>query len=229
MLWGSPPTGRAWYIKAPYKSARETPLKQMRLTSLLLLTLLVTASAWANTGDPQPRVRLQTSLGDIVVELDPAKAPKTVANFLRYVREGFYDGTMFHRVIPTFMIQGGGFTPEYEQKATHEPIRNEADNGLKNVRGSIAMARTGDPHSATAQFFINVVDNDFLNYRAPSVRGWGYAVFGKVIEGMDVVDRIKAVRTGPGGLFGRDVPQTPIVIEHARLESVGTGAGETTP
>jgi len=200
----------------------------MRLPALLLsiLTLLATASPLALAEQP-PRVRLQTSLGDIVVELDPQHAPKTVANFLRYVREGFYDGTMFHRVISNFMIQGGGFTPEYEQKATHEPIHNEADNGLKNVRGSIAMARTGDPHSATAQFFINVVDNDFLNYRAPSMRGRGYAVFGHVVEGMDVVDRIKSVRTGPGGLFGRDVPQTPIIIDHAKIEAAETGAGET--
>ncbi len=195
------------------------------MTALLLLALLSPAWAWAQAHEA-PRVRLATSMGDIVLELDPQHAPKTVANFLRYVREGFYDGTMFHRVIKGFMIQGGGFTPEYEQKATHEPIHNEADNGLKNVRGSIAMARTGDPHSATAQFFINVVDNDFLNYRAPTMRGWGYTVFGHVVEGMDVVDRIRAVRTGPGGLFGRDVPQTPIVIEHASIENTESSAGE---
>lgn len=164
-----------------------------------------------------PRVRLQTNLGAIVIELEPDKAPKTVDNFLRYVREGHYDGTIFHRVIPNFMIQGGGYDASYKQKPVHEPIRNEADNGLKNDRGTVAMARTGDPDSATAQFFINVADNDFLNFTAPTMRGWGYAVFGKVVEGMDVVDKIVSVPTGAGGPFAKDAPRQPVVIEKAAV------------
>jgi peptidyl-prolyl cis-trans isomerase B (cyclophilin B) len=158
-------------------------------------------------------VNMQTSVGTIVIELNAEKAPKTVENFLRYVNEGFYEGTIFHRVIDGFMIQGGGFTKDYKQKQTHKPISNEANNGLKNVRGTIAMARTSDPHSATAQFFINVVDNRFLNHTAQSTRGWGYTVFGKVVEGMDVVDKIRRVKTGSGGPFSENVPQTQVIIE----------------
>ncbi|MEN8216612.1 MAG: peptidylprolyl isomerase [Pseudomonadota bacterium] len=160
-----------------------------------------------------PIVNMQTNLGTIVIELDAEKAPKTVDNFLRYVNEGFYNGTIFHRVIENFMIQGGGFTSDFQRKKNHSPVENEANNGLKNVRGTIAMARTGDPHSATAQFFINVKNNAFLNHTAPSGRGWGYAVFGKVIDGMDVVDEIRKTKTGRGGPFWKDVPQTPVIIE----------------
>lgn len=167
-------------------------------------------------GEP-PRVELQTNWGVVVLELDSEKSPETVANFLAYTREGFYDGTVFHRVIDSFMIQGGGYTPEWKQKQTKAPINNEAANGLKNTRGSIAMARTGDPHSATAQFFINVADNPFLDYREPTVSGWGYTVFGRVIQGMDVVDRIKAVPTGRGGSFPKDAPQQAVIIERASV------------
>jgi len=163
-----------------------------------------------------PRVELKTGLGSIVLELYPDKAPKSVANFLQYVNDGFYDGTIFHRVIDGFMIQGGGFTPDFDQKETREPIENEAANGLQNTTGTIAMARTGDPHSATAQFFINVADNDFLNHTAPTPQGWGYAVFGKVVEGMDVVDKIRQVATEQRGPF-EGVPATPVVIESARV------------
>jgi peptidyl-prolyl cis-trans isomerase A (cyclophilin A) len=157
------------------------------------------------------KVKLATSMGDIVVELDAAKAPKTVDNFVQYVKAGQYDGTVFHRVIDGFMIQGGGMTADLKEKKTRAPIPLEARNGLKNDRGTIAMARTSDPNSATAQFFINVKNNDSLN--APSPDGHGYAVFGKVTSGMDVVDKIRAVPTGPG-----DVPRTPVVIKKATLE-----------
>lgn len=161
-------------------------------------------------------IKLTTNLGTITLELDAEKAPKTVANFLDYVKAGHYDGTIFHRVIDGFMIQGGGFLPGMKQKPTNAPIENEAANGLKNQRGTIAMARTSDPHSATAQFFINVADNDFLDFRAPSGNGWGYCVFGRVVEGMDVVDKIKRVRTGNKG-FHQDVPVEDVVIEKAEV------------
>jgi len=161
-------------------------------------------------------VRLETSKGDIVIEVNESVAPVTSANFLRYVEEGFYDGTIFHRVIPKFMIQGGGFTPDMQEKATHKPIVNEAGNGLKNNRGTIAMARTNDPNSATAQFFINVVNNDFLNY--VKGRNPGYAVFGKVAEGMDVVDAIAGVKTAKKGPF-EDVPVEPVAIKSAKVVS----------
>lgn len=173
------------------------------------------SSAFADEGFP--KVRIQTNMGDIVVELDRAKAPQTVTNFLSYVNDGFYNGTVFHRVIDGFMIQGGGFTQDLQQKSTKPPIPNEADNGLKNDRGTIAMARTNDPNSATAQFFINVVNNDFLNYRNKTTRGWGYTVFGKVVEGMDVVDKIRKTPTGPSGPFRQDVPKTPVVIQSAAV------------
>ena len=161
-------------------------------------------------------VKLQTNFGDITIELNAEKAPVTVANFLNYVDKGFYDGTIFHRVINGFMIQGGGFDASMNQKKTHAPIENEAKNGLKNRRGTLAMARTGDPHSATAQFFINHADNLPLDY--PSRDGWGYAVFGKVTSGMDVVDKIAKVRTGNAG-FHQDVPTTPVVIKNVRIIS----------
>lgn len=164
-----------------------------------------------------PQVSLETSAGTIVVELDTGQAPKTVDNFLHYVGDGFYDGTIFHRVIDNFMIQGGGFDQNFQPKATRPPVPNEARNGLKNVRGTLAMARTSDPHSATAQFFINVKDNPSLDYPKPD--GWGYAVFGKVVEGMDVVDKIRQVPTGAGGPGNRfqNVPQTPVVIYKAAV------------
>ena len=162
-----------------------------------------------------PKVDLHVSnYGVVTLELDQDKAPKSVANFLNYVKAGHYNNTVFHRVIPGFMIQGGGFEPGMKQKPCDAPIENEANNGLKNVNYSVAMARTSDPHSATAQFFINVADNGFLNHTAPSAQGWGYAVFGKVVAGADVVDQIKAVKTGRKG-FHDDVPNTDVVIEKA--------------
>ena len=166
-------------------------------------------------GAENPSVALQTSKGKIVLELYAEKAPVTVANFLAYVEAKFYDGTIFHRVIPGFMIQGGGFSADMQQKTTLPPVRNEADNRLKNDRGSIAMARTRAPHSATAQFFVNLVNNDFLNHTGKNDRGWGYAVFGKVTAGMDVVEAIAGVQTGNRGRF-RDVPNEPVVIISAR-------------
>ena len=162
-----------------------------------------------------PRVGLDTSKGRIILELFADKAPISVENFLAYVESGYYDGTIFHRVIPKFMIQGGGFTVDMKMKPGRSPIRNEADNGLKNERGTIAMARTPDPHSASSQFFINTVDNDFLNHKRKDPRGWGYAVFGRVVEGMEVVDAISAVKTGIRGMY-QDVPVEPVLIKRAR-------------
>lgn len=175
--------------------------------------LLALAGTVAVADDAHPRLLISTSEGDIVLELDREKAPATVDNFLSYVDDGFYDGTIFHRVIKGFMAQGGGFDTDFEQKRTKAPVKNEADNGLKNKRGTIAMARTSDPHSATAQFFINTVDNGFLDFSSPTPNGWGYAVFGRVVEGMDVLDRIEAIPTGRGGPFPRDVPRTTVTIE----------------
>ena len=163
-----------------------------------------------------PKVKLQTNHGDILIELNAEKAPKTVENFVTYVKDGFFDGTIFHRVINNFMIQGGGFEPGMKQKETRDPVENEANNGLRNNRYTLAMARTSDPHSATAQFFINVADNDFLNHTAPTSNGWGYAVFGQVIEGTEIVDKIKVVKTGSKG-FHQDVPVEDVVIEKATL------------
>jgi peptidyl-prolyl cis-trans isomerase B (cyclophilin B) len=161
-------------------------------------------------------VRLHTNFGAITLQLDEAKAPKTVANFLAYVKSGHFDNTLFHRVINGFMIQGGGFAPGMKQKSTAAPIENEARNGLRNDSYTIAMARTSDPHSATAQFFINVADNEFLNHSAPTPQGWGYCVFGKVVEGTDVVDKIKAVRTTRFGMH-QDVPEQDVLIERAEV------------
>ena len=155
---------------------------------------------------------MKTSKGTIKMRLFPEKAPKTVENFVTHAKEGYYDGLTFHRVINGFMIQGGGFEPGMKQKATKEPIKNEANNGLKNTRGTLAMARTQTPHSATAQFFINVVDNDFLNFSGESLQGWGYCVFAEVVEGMDVVDKIKGVATGRSGMH-QDVPKEDVIIE----------------
>ena len=163
-----------------------------------------------------PVVEVATNLGTFVITLDPAKAPKSVENFLAYVDAKHYDGTIFHRVISTFMIQGGGYDENMEKKPTRSPIQNEADNGRKNKRGTVAMARTGDPHSATSQFFVNVVDNAFLDHQNKEGPGWGYAVFGTVTEGMDVVDKIKGVKTGPAGPFAKDAPEDLIVIRHIK-------------
>jgi len=162
------------------------------------------------------KVLLKTNQGDITLSLDSAKAPKSVANFLQYVKSGHYDGTIFHRVIDNFMIQGGGMTPGMKEKSAGKQIENEANNGLKNDLGTVAMARTSDPHSATAQFFINVNDNDFLNHTAPNAQGWGYAVFGKVTDGMDVVNAIRKVKTASSG-FHQDVPSVDVVIEKATV------------
>ncbi|MBX3157530.1 MAG: peptidyl-prolyl cis-trans isomerase [Deltaproteobacteria bacterium] len=161
-------------------------------------------------------VEVSTNHGTFVIALDPARAPKSVENFLRYVDASHYDGTIFHRVIPTFMIQGGGFDERLEKKPVAAPVQNEADNGLKNTRGTVAMARTNDPHSATAQFFVNVTDNAFLDHKAKDAQGWGYAVFGRVTEGMDVVDKIKDVRTGAAGPFAKDAPVQTVVIHSVR-------------
>ena len=162
-------------------------------------------------------IKLHTNFGPITLELDAKAAPDTVANFVRYAKDGHYDGTLFHRVIDGFMIQGGGFTPAMEQKPTREPVQNEAANGLKNVAYSIAMARTPNPHSATSQFFINVADNAFLDYREPSASGYGYCVFGKVVEGKDVVDRIRKVRTGMRAGH-QDVPMEDVIIEKVEVQ-----------
>jgi cyclophilin family peptidyl-prolyl cis-trans isomerase len=195
-------------------------------TALLvcLSALLGVTAAAAQTAAPQkpapahPRVALETSKGNIVVELYQDKAPKTVKNFLDYVKAGFFNGTIFHRVIPGFMVQGGGFTPDMTEKPTRPTIQNEADNGLGNQRGTLAMARTPDPHSAGAQFFINLKDNSPLNFTAKTNAGWGYTVFGRVVEGMEVVDAIAQVPTTSKGMYD-DVPVQPVIIKKARLLS----------
>ncbi|PTN12681.1 peptidyl-prolyl cis-trans isomerase A (cyclophilin A)/peptidyl-prolyl cis-trans isomerase B (cyclophilin B) [Nitrosomonas aestuarii] len=169
-----------------------------------------------------PQVMIKTNQGTVTLELYPEKAPKTVDNFLRYVEEGFYKNTIFHRVISNFMVQGGGFDTSFHQKSTHAPVENEANNGLKNEVGTIAMARTSDPHSATAQFFINVANNTFLNFTAPHPRGYGYTVFGKVIDGMEIVNQIAKTPTGSGGPFPGDVPRNMIIIEDISVLSSAT-------
>jgi cyclophilin family peptidyl-prolyl cis-trans isomerase len=178
-------------------------------------TMLLAGSALAQEN---PVVVIETSMGDITVQLNQKRAPVSVENFLKYVKEGFYDGTIFHRVIPNFMIQGGGFTPDMGKKPTHEPIKNEAQNGLKNRKGTLAMARTPDINSATAQFFINTKDNGFLDNKGTSAQDFGYAVFGKVIEGMDVVEKIEKVKTGTKSGY-QDVPMEPVVIKTIRLKT----------
>ena len=177
---------------------------------------LLAGAGGVRAAAPDPTVRLETSLGEIVLRLDARKAPISTANFVQYVKSGFYDGTVFHRVIKNFMIQGGGLTPDLKQKETRTPIRNEADNGLKNKKYTIAMARTSEPHSATAQFFINVKDNAFLDFKNQTPQGWGYAVFGKVVKGQDVVDKIAAVATGPKGYYD-DVPVQTVVVKKAEV------------
>ena len=188
-------------------------MKALMISILMVLAIAMTAGAADKPGD-NPKVVLDTTKGKIVIELYLQMAPETVVNFLSYVDAKFYDGTIFHRVIPNFMIQGGGFTADMQRKPGKKPIKNEADKGLKNDRGTIAMARTGDPHSATAQFFINTVSNDFLNHKNKTQQGWGYAAFGKVIKGLDVVDAISAVKTTRFKQF-RDVPADAVVIKTA--------------
>lgn len=206
-------------------------LKHFALLAALSLPLFVSAQTTtpaAPAAEPAPatgpvaaagpRVALHTSAGDIVIELDPARAPVSSENFLQYVRDGHYNGTIFHRVIDNFMVQGGGFTADLQQKPTRAPIKNEANNAVSNMRGTVAMARTNDPNSGAAQFFINVVDNPRLDFVSEQ-NGftWGYAVFGKVVEGMDVVDKIRSVETGPQGPFARDVPKQTITVERAEV------------
>jgi peptidyl-prolyl cis-trans isomerase B (cyclophilin B) len=205
---------------------RSTFKHTLQLFLALAASVAVLATAQAQTAakpassKPTPKgqnmVKFTTNYGAFTLQLDAAKAPKTVENFLQYVRDGHYNGTIFHRVIANFMVQGGGFEPGMRQKPTRAPVANEADNGLKNDLYTVAMARTSDPHSASAQFFINVKNNDFLNFSAPTGSGWGYAVFGKVTEGTDVVDKIRAVQTGQSGMFG-DVPVKDVVIEKAEI------------
>lgn len=190
-------------------------MKFSRLFNPLVMLTAVAAANGAVAAEPQ--VDIKTSHGTIRLELNASKAPKTVANFLQYVRDGHFDGTIFHRVIDNFMIQGGGFDKSYSQKKTRDPIENEAANGLKNDLGTVAMARTSAPHSASAQFFINLKNNDFLNYTAPDQRGYGYAVFGKVVSGMDTVMKIAKLRTGRGGPFSSDAPQEMVTIEKVSI------------
>ncbi len=193
----------------------------------LLAVVLISLVSHVTLAEDRPRVALQTNMGEIVLELDAERAPTSVDNFLKYVNSGFYNDTLFHRVIDGFMIQGGGFNAKFMRKQTAAPIRNEANNGLKNRAYTIAMARTNAPHSATSQFFINTVDNTNLDHTAATGRGWGYAVFGRVIDGFDVVDSIGTVATGSAGPFPRDVPREPIVIESATLLTDSAGAKVT--
>lgn len=202
---------------------KSAPLAAFLMTATLAIVPMNMAFSQSQTANEKDtsvmsmtRVKLVTNMGDIVLELDGEKAPITTENFLNYVNDGFYTNVIFHRVIPSFMIQGGGFELGMKQKNTNAPIKNEADNGLKNDKYTIAMARTQDPHSASAQFFINTKDNDFLNFSAPTVQGWGYAVFGKVVEGTEVVDAIEKVATGTRGFHG-DVPREDVIIESAEV------------
>jgi len=191
----------------------------MRILSQFLVlcaALILFTGCNAMSESKNPVVTLETTKGNITIELYPEKAPETVANFIQYVQDGFYDGTIFHRVIPNFMVQGGGFTDDMSEKSTREPIKNEANNGLANENGTIAMARTPNPHSASSQFFINVKDNAFLDFQNETPNGWGYCVFGKVTEGMDVVNSIVAVPTGNHGMH-QDVPVEPIIIMKASV------------
>ncbi len=187
----------------------------IRSVILILAALsLLPGTIFANQTNPM--IKLTTSKGEITIEMYPDEAPATVQNFLSYIESGFFDGLIFHRVIEGFMIQGGGFTPDMQQKQSGDPIQNEADNGLKNETGTLAMARTGDPHSATAQFFINLENNDFLNHTGKNPQGWGYTVFGKVTEGLDVVKQIGSVSTGRSGPYS-DVPVEPVIIENVQV------------
>jgi len=190
-------------------------VRRHRLLTAILLLLCSLSAGIAAAANPQ--VEFKTNVGSFVVELYADKAPATVDNFLRYVNDGFYRGTMFHRVIPGFVVQGGGYTKDYQQKPTREPVKNEAGNGLKNVTATLAMARTSDPHSATSQFFINLKDNSFLDHRAPNPREYGYTVFGRVVKGMDVVEKIAAIPTGAGGPFPAEVPQQAVIVEETKV------------
>ena len=183
-------------------------MKNLFSTATMLALLVISNTVFA----ANPKVKMETTQGTVLIELYPEKAPVTVENFLRYAREGKYDGTIFHRVIKRFMNQGGGFKQDFTKVETYPPIKNEADNGLKNTVGTIAMARTGDPHSATNQFFINTIDNPFLDHTSKTSRGWGYCVFGTVVDGMAVMNRISKVPTGAGGPFRQDVPQSEVTI-----------------
>ena len=190
----------------------------LRLALSFLMCFVLTAQAQSTN----PQVKFVTSAGEFIVEVYPDKTPKTAENFLSYVRDGHYNGTLFHRVINNFMVQGGGYDTKYNEKNTRPPIKHEgaeakANGGLRNTVGTLSMARTNNPHSASAQFFINVKDNDFLDHQSTTSQGWGYVAFGKVISGMDVINRIKALPTGPGGPFPTEVPQTPVVIQSATL------------
>lgn len=196
--------------------SRATKIAIASLTLFLVAFLCLAGAAWAQNERRNPVVRLTTNMGEIDIELFATEAPKSTANFLDYVKSGHYDGTIFHRVINGFMIQGGGMTPDLQQKPTKNPVDNEADNGLKNEAYTVAMARTQDPNSATAQFFINVKNNEFLNHKAKNMQGWGYCVFGKVVKGHGVVNKIKAVPTGSKGMYD-DVPTEPVVIEKAEV------------
>jgi peptidyl-prolyl cis-trans isomerase B (cyclophilin B) len=193
---------------------------------LIFLWLLLTiAPSWAKD---VPVIELQTNLGKIVLELNPQQAPKTVENFLAYAKSGFYEGTIFHRVIKDFMIQGGGYTKDFTKKPTRPPIPNEANNGLKNRKGTVAMARTGDPNSANSQFFINMSDNHFLDHRSPTPEGWGYAVFGQVTQGMEVLNEIQAIKTGAQGPFLQDVPEKTVIIQKVIVtQATPTSSSET--
>jgi peptidyl-prolyl cis-trans isomerase A (cyclophilin A)/peptidyl-prolyl cis-trans isomerase B (cyclophilin B) len=189
-------------------------LKTLFAVFAFLLALAAHAAAPAAAN---PQVEVRTNMGNFVIELYPENAPNTVKNFLEYVKDGHYNGTIFHRVIPGFMIQGGGFSPTFQEKATRPPIKNEAGNGLRNGVGMVSMARTADPHSATAQFFVNVAENPTLDFKAPTTEGYGYTPFGRVIKGMDVVERIVKVPTGPGKPPFQDVPKKPVIIERIHV------------
>lgn len=203
---------------APLAFAQQAPAKPAAPKAAAKAAEPAKTAAPDAAGASTHRVVLHTNMGDITIELYPDKAPKTVDNFEQYVKDGFYNGTVFHRVIPTFMIQGGGWTKELQRKRTRAPIHNEANNGLSNMKYTVAMARTADPHSAAAEFFINTVDNKRLDYTGDTNSlTWGYCVFGKVVNGQDVVDKIKAVPTGPSGPLQSDVPQTPVVIDKAEM------------
>ncbi|MFZ2313849.1 MAG: peptidylprolyl isomerase [Methylobacter sp.] len=191
-------------------------MRVLMLSMMLFLTTTLSFATENKMSDKQTKVKLTTNLGEIIIQLNTEKAPISSANFLTYVNEGFYNGTIFHRIIPGFMAQGGGFDTDFNQKAVHDAIKNEADNGLPNKRGTLAMARTNVPDSATAQFFINYKDNAFLNHTSPTPSGWGYAVFGEVIEGMDIVDEMAKQPTGNRGGH-QDVPKTNIIIEKAEV------------
>lgn len=201
-------------------------MKLRSIAAAFSIAVLGATAHAANAPAAKPQVRMTTSMGVVEAELLPDKAPKTVANFLEYVKAGHYNGTIFHRVIPNFMIQGGGFEPGMKEKSTRGPIGIESDNGLKNETGTLAMARTGDPNSASAQFFINTTNNEFLNFKSKTPEGWGYAVFGKVTKGMDVVQKIEATPTGFRGPF-QDVPEKDVVIE--KIEVMGGDAAAKKP